>query len=300
LILELRARGAPFIRFNTEDYPRLVELTWEMTDCRLRLGGRWHWLSDVPSIWYRRPVAPTLDISVADERAHWIAAESLEALRGVWRTYDGLWVNHPDANDRASSKLEQLRRARRIGFDVPETLVTSNHSDLSEFATRGSLICKPLKSGYVSAEGHEGLFFTSLVDESDVAAFEKGGPEPYLFQRLVEKDHELRVTVIGERVFAVRLESQLHEDTSIDWRRGDQTRLKHTPVELPDETAHRCLEFVRSYGLVFAAIDLAVDKDGQQVFFEINPNGQWAWIEQRTGVPMRAALAELLQTGTAS
>jgi glutathione synthase/RimK-type ligase-like ATP-grasp enzyme len=302
LILELHARGTEFVRFNTEDYPRLVQFTWDMSDCRLNLGGRWLSLGDVRSIWYRRPIAPELDATVTDEHAQWIVGEALEALRGAWRTYNGLWVNHPDANDRASSKLEQLRRARRMGFAVPETIVTSNPRDLHEFAKsrRQPLVCKPLKSGYVKVGGEERLFFTSLVGEEDFAAFESGGPEPYLFQHLVEKDHELRVTVIGERVFGVRLESQVREATRIDWRRGDQAQLKHTPVVLPDEMAHSCLELVRGYGLAFGAIDLAVGKDGRHVFFEINPNGQWAWIEQLTGLPMRASLADLLQSGVGS
>jgi glutathione synthase/RimK-type ligase-like ATP-grasp enzyme len=302
LILEFNARGTEFVRFNTEDFPRLVEVTWDMSDCRLNIGGRWLSFSDLRSIWYRRPVAPELDAALTEEHAQWIAAESLEALRGAWRTYDGLWVNHPDANDRASSKLEQLRRAQRLGFAVPDTIVTSDPHDLREFAKshRGPLVCKPLKSGYVKQGGEERLFFTSLIDEEDLASFESGGPEPYLFQHLVEKDHELRVTVIGERVFAVRLESQVHDDTRIDWRRGDQRRLKHTPVELPDDMAHRCLGLVRSYGLAFGAIDLAVDTHGRHVFFEINPNGQWAWIEQLTGLPMRASLADLLQSGAVS
>jgi glutathione synthase/RimK-type ligase-like ATP-grasp enzyme len=80
----------------------------------------------------------------------------------------------------------------------------------------------------------------------------------------------------------------------VDWRRGHTLGLVHGIEELPAELAERCVRLVRSYGLLFAAVDFAVDQDGRYVFFEINPNGQWAWIEQRTGLPLRSRLADTL------
>jgi glutathione synthase/RimK-type ligase-like ATP-grasp enzyme len=205
-------------------------------------------------------------------------------------------VNHPDANERASSKLEQLRRAKSLGFDVPETVVTNDAAALRNFATAIGvpLICKPIRSGYVEFGGREQLFFTSLVADDAIDDFALHDPTPYLFQRMVEKQCEFRVTVIGERVFAVRLDSQSAPDSRVDWRRGDQTKLAHTPDSLPQEVENRCRAIVGNYGLAFGAIDLALDKEGRYVFFEINPNGQWAWLEQMTGIRLRAALADLL------
>jgi glutathione synthase/RimK-type ligase-like ATP-grasp enzyme len=295
LILELEQRQARFIRFNTEDYPRLVRLRWGLDECALSFGDQWIEVSEIQSIWYRRPVPPQLSRELTADRAAWVAGESVEALRGIWRTYHGLWVNHPDANELASSKLEQLRRAQNMGFQVPETLVTSDRTALLAFADGGKpLICKPVKSGYVEVNGDERLFFTSVVGEADVRAFGGHGPEPYMFQKLIEKQYEIRVTVIGELIFAVRLDSQLNDDTRTDWRRGDQTKLRHSLIELPREVAELCVALVRSYGLAFGAIDLAVDNEGRHIFFEVNPNGQWAWLEQVTGAPLRSAIADLL------
>jgi glutathione synthase/RimK-type ligase-like ATP-grasp enzyme len=80
----------------------------------------------------------------------------------------------------------------------------------------------------------------------------------------------------------------------VDWRLGDVGRLPHAAVELPAEVGDRCLELTASYGLRFAAIDLAETPDGQYVFFEINPNGQWAWVEQACGLPLASHLADEL------
>jgi glutathione synthase/RimK-type ligase-like ATP-grasp enzyme len=295
LILELEARGANFVRFNTEDYPERVGVAWDLDACRFEFGQGTTRLDDIGAIWYRRPVAPEWT-RLSGERAGWATGEALESLRGIWRTYSGLWVNHPDANELASSKLEQLRRARHLGFDLPDTVVTNESAVVQRLAERhGSpLICKPIRSGYIELDGRERLFFTSAVTEDALASFAQGDPTPYLFQQKIEKQHEFRVTVIGDKVFAVRLDSQIREDSQVDWRRGDQMKLAHTPDVLPRDTEDRCRALTRSYGLAFGAIDLALDTEGRYVFFEINPNGQWAWLEQMTDVPLRSALADLL------
>lgn len=255
------------------------------------------------SVWYRRPVAPLLDDVPSDsDRALWATWESLDVLRGVWRSFAGLWVNHPDRNEEASSKLEQLRRAASLGFVIPSTVVTNDASALSRFAAEHpqGVICKPVHSGQMVVDGVERLFFTTLMTNAELESFPRDGSEPYMFQALIEKDSDIRVTVIGERVFAVRIESQVSTESRVDWRRGDQLALPHSVIDLHDDVIDRCLRLVRSYELEFGAIDLALTPEGETVFFEINPNGQWAWLEEATGLPLRATLADLLESGGAS
>lgn len=266
-------------------------------------AGRRVRFSELGSIWLRRPVAPVLREPTRDpDGTLWATWESLDVLKGMWRTFDGLWVNHPDRNEAAGSKLEQLRRAESLGFVVPQTIVTNDPLTLGEFSSshpRG-VICKPVRSGHMVVEGAERLFFTTLMTTAELKAFPGGGGEPYLFQALVEKDCDVRVTVIGEHVFAVRIESQVSADSRIDWRRGDQLALPHSVIDLPDDVIDRCLRLVRAYGLEFGAIDLAITPDGATVFFELNPNGQWVWLEQLTSLPLRATLADLLESGNAT
>jgi glutathione synthase/RimK-type ligase-like ATP-grasp enzyme len=156
------------------------------------------------------------------------------------------------------------------------------------------VIVKPVRSGRLVIDGAERIFFTSLLDADASQRLDKLGPEPYLLQALVDKRYDVRVTVIGSEAFAARIESQSDPDARVDWRRGHTSGLVHQVEELPREIAERCGRLVSSYGLLFAALDLAVDQDGRYVFLEINPNGQWAWIEQRIGLPLRARLADVL------
>ena len=228
-------------------------------------------------------------------RREWAEREAREALEAVWRTHDGVWVNRPELNQLASVKPEQLKRAERLGFAVPETLVTNDPAAARPFlAARANAIAKPLYSGRVPVDDDDHIFFTSLLDDEARQAAAELGPEPYLLQEHVEKRYDVRVTVIGDDVFAVRIASQESDEGRVDWRKAPLGTLAHTVEPLPDEVAARCLALTGDYGLAFAAIDLALSVAGEYVFFEVNPNGQWVWVEQLTGLPLRARLADLL------
>lgn len=300
LMLELNRRDATVVRFNTEDWPTSAKLVWRDGGYQiLRLPTREVDASEVTAVWYRRPVRPVMPQSLDPDRARWAEGEATEALDGFWRTLQARWVNPPLAEAAASSKPEQLRRAQQHGLLVPETLITNDPEEAQAFASAGKTVCKPLGLGAIQVDGRERLFFTSLLSSDDTAALGDLGPEPYLLQRLIPKQYDLRVVVIGDDVFAVRIDSQGDEDSHTDWRRGDVPQLPHTVVELPQEIAAGCLSLMRDYGLVFGAIDLAVDLAGQHVFFEVNPSGQWAWLEQLTELPLRSRLADLLLDGYA-
>jgi glutathione synthase/RimK-type ligase-like ATP-grasp enzyme len=302
VILELHARGIPFLRFNTEDYPVRAGLEWTSSgEAHLTASGKRLPLSDVDAVWYRRPVPPAMPSDLPAPQAAWARGEAREALMGVWRTLDALWVNHPDKNRVAESKPLQLRTALELGFEVPKTVVSNSHAAVSAFMDEhpDAVICKPLYDGRVPVDGEERLFFTSRVDP-DVVSLRELGPEPYLFQQLIPKLCDVRVTVIGERVFAARIDSQEAAHTRTDWRRADPNDLDHSAIELSEDVVARCVALCRRFGLRFGAIDLALRPDGGLTFFEINPNGQWAWVEHRTGLPLRTQMVNLLASAEES
>jgi glutathione synthase/RimK-type ligase-like ATP-grasp enzyme len=293
LVLELERRRAKFVRFNTENYPTHTTIAWKP-------GGS-AYLGDIPldevsSVWYRRPIAADPGAWSSPDRARWALGEAREALAGVWRTLDVFWVNHPENNRLASSKPEQLARAVSLGFSIPQTLVTNDSEVARDFvrSMADAAICKPLGDGRLEIEGGGGIFFTSRLDASSLDDLDGLGPEPYLFQELIEKQSDIRVTVVGSEAFAARIESQETESGRVDWRRAGADAV-HSVEELPPEVAEKCVQMTRDYGLHFAAIDLVRRPDDGYVFLELNPNGQWAWVEQLTGLPLRARMAELLE-----
>jgi glutathione synthase/RimK-type ligase-like ATP-grasp enzyme len=296
LILELEQRGTPFVRFNTEDYPARARLVWRPDYALLELAAsnRHIDLREVAAVWYRRPVPPRLP-GLFPERVQWAEREAREALEATWLTTDALWVNRPERNQLAAYKPEQLRRARSLGFAIPDTIVTNDGQAAADFLLGyEEAIAKPLYRGRIGEGSSERLYFTTLLDAKARGEAARLGPEPYLFQELIPKRYDVRVTVIGEEAFAARIESQHNAEAEVDWRRGRTGALPHSIEELPHELAEQCIKITRDYGLKFSAIDLARVVDGSYVFFELNPNGQWAWLEQLTGLPLRSRLADLL------
>jgi hypothetical protein len=190
LILELEDREAPFVRFNTEDYPTRRSIAWAPTIAELSMADATHPLSEFDAVWYRRPVPPVLP-ELPPEQRDWAAREATEALFGVWRTLDAFWVNHPDANRLAESKPDQLRTAAQLGFEIPTTLITNRRDRLREFLAEhpNGVVCKPLWDGRVPAsDGKEQLFFTTALDTASID-IDRLTAEPYLFQEHVTNPH---------------------------------------------------------------------------------------------------------------
>jgi len=295
LVLELERRGKDFLRLCSEDYPTEVGVELTIDQATLELDAGPLDASAISAVWWRRSVAPVMAVNGDQYHERWAAGEALVAWEGFWQRVDAHWVNRPEANARASCKPLQLREARRCGLTVPPTLITNDLESARAFQRRhGRIICKPLHDGVISGRLGDHHLYTQCLAPDALDLVHNLGPEPFLFQVLVDKAADIRVTVVGDRVFACRIDSQATRKTTIDWRRGAGVDLPHEEHQLNEETSRQVLRLVELFGLRFAAIDLALDQKGQYTFFEINPNGQWAWIEQITGQPLAAALADEL------
>jgi len=155
-------------------------------------------------------------------------------------------------------------------------------------------VVKPLKSGCIEyPDGRVELIYTNPVraDDEHIASVVYA---PCLFQEYVPKMLEIRVTVIGTKVFPVALDSQSSDISRHDWRRDNGSGVKYLPFSLPDGIAGRCLRFMDYFGIRFSAFDFILTPDGRCVFLENNPNGQWAWLDLELGNGMIDTMATFL------
>ena len=212
---------------------------------------------------------------------------------------DRFWVNSIESISRANWKIDQLMEASAASLTVPRTLVTSNAKEALDFFDEcgGKMIYKLLCS-HVRRSTNKGRFsgvYTNVVTREEIIAREKEiSVAPCLFQEYVNKQFELRVTIIGKSVFTVSIDSQKSPRSAVDWRRYDTDRTPYSPYQLDSAIERQLLELVKRYGLVFACIDLIVRPDGEVIFLELNPNGQWYWLEPLSGIPLTARFAEFL------
>jgi glutathione synthase/RimK-type ligase-like ATP-grasp enzyme len=135
--------------------------------------------------------------------------------------------------------------------------------------------------------------FTGLLTEKELANLELIQLTPGVFQELVPKAYEVRATVVGRRIFTARIDSQAKAETKIDWRHRPFD-VDHHPISLPPEVELKILALMEAFGLMFGAFDFIVTPDGDHVFLEVNPAGQYMWIESITGLEITAALADTL------
>lgn len=250
---------------------------------------------EVTAVWYRRPFITRYDRTEQKANVAFVGRETEAYLGDVCDSLArAKWINHPNLNQVAGNKLAQLRLARELGFRVPETLVSNNAEDVLKFMKRvvpKRVVYKTLSRPFISeTEETYRSVYTSVVEMSPQVA-KSIKLAPCLFQECVEKDHELRITVVGGQVFTVRLFSQEHTSTAVDWRRDQhKVALRQELCTLDPEIERRCLNLVKRLGLVFGAIDMIVTPSDEYVFLEINPNGQWLWMEVLLGAKISEAL----------
>jgi hypothetical protein len=254
-------------------------------------------LSDVSSVWLRRIAPCFVDPAITTSSiATFIKDEADTLLRGIYELLsDRFWVSQFRNVLIAENKIYQLSVARKVGFLIPRTLITSSPSDARAFyrECRGEVITKPLSRRYIEEKRKSHLLWTSLVTAESLADDASLLLAPNLLQERIPKHYELRITVVGETVFPCAIYSQTHAATSLDWRHYE-VDIPYEAVSIPDSVRESCLHLMHQLGLKYGAFDVIVTPDERYVFLEINPIGQWLWIEEKTGLPITDNLVSLL------
>jgi glutathione synthase/RimK-type ligase-like ATP-grasp enzyme len=210
-------------------------------------------------------------------------------------------VNEPSRMRLAEDKGIQLRLARQLGLAVPETLITNSPQRARAFCERfPEVVFKLINCPRVVEGDFISWIGTSLLTANDVAALDHLVASPGIFQRRIPKRCDLRLTIVGNQVFPVEIHSQVDSRTAVDFRRTwlDEVPLVHQIHALPPEVHQQCLALARGLGLATCAIDLVLTPEGEYVFLEVNPGGQWGWIEAATHLPITEALVDLFIEGS--
>lgn len=191
----------------------------------------------------------------------------------------------------AENKIYQLLLAKEVGLTIPSTLISNHYDSVERFLKKGKHIIKPVHNARIKDEKHPQIVYTSEITQ----AIKKEEAELNInyLQNKIDKRCDVRATFVGEKCFAVTIDSQGLEDTRVDWRKGEHI-LKHNPIELPREIRLKCVQLMKELDLHYGAIDFILDKQGNYVFLEINPNGQWAWIEHLTELPISREIVKCL------
>lgn len=298
----LRREGCHPYRLDTDLFPTRVSLSaWhEGTWSGGRLDGPAGTLAlgDISAVWHRRwRTGADLARHLAGDVLRGAEAESEMSLQGVVGALRCFHFDRPDAVARARNRALQLELAAELGLATPRTLTTNDPAEARSFVAAGEPVVAKMLSAFSvrSPEGEDQVVMTNELDAAAVEALGSLVLCPMTFQEKIEKAVELRITIVGFDVYAAAIDSHRVPGAAVDWRRAIPELREHwTAYELPAGVATALLALLDRLGMNYGAIDMIVTPDGRHVFLEVNPVGQFYWIERTVGYPISTSIAGLL------
>jgi glutathione synthase/RimK-type ligase-like ATP-grasp enzyme len=291
----LTERGAQVVRLNSEDLPfrSSLSIDYDRSDAvRLHVNGK---SATSKSIWYRRLRTPKKPAAMDEGIYDFCLRENRAALIGGLLTQHVRWMSHPTAVWQAEFKPYQLHVAKSVGLKIPETLISNDPVAIAQMhATWEKTIVKPARSGYFLEGGNEFAVFTSELPQGDLATLEDAKWTPSIYQRRIPKKFDVRVTCVGSELFAAAIHSQTDPAASVDWRKTGNPDLPHSRIALPEALVTKLKELMAKLGLAFGCIDLVFTPDREYVFLEVNPSGQWLWLDDQLELGISRAVADWL------
>ncbi|MCX4824262.1 ATP-grasp ribosomal peptide maturase [Streptomyces sp. NBC_01142] len=301
---QLNQRDIPVIRFDAAVFPQQLTLTAGHGSTELGWTGvlddghRTARLEDVRAVYWRRPGRSAIADTVPEPYATWAQNQADAALLNLLAALPGVrWINNPHHDRIAAHKPQQLTTATHCGLRVPRSLITNDPKAAQAFAKQidAPIICKPILGGRLPVEeGRSLMVATHYVNAKEFD--DSIRTTAHYFQEAIDKAYEVRLVAVGDQVFGGTLHTT-SERARTDWR-TDYKHIEYGTTSVPDHIIYGVRRFLAYYGIVFGSFDFAVTPDDEWVFFENNPAGTWAWVENRTGLPIAAAHADYLQGDT--
>jgi glutathione synthase/RimK-type ligase-like ATP-grasp enzyme len=303
VVRRLQQKSIPYLRMNTETFPLDIS-------CSVKVGSTGDYSeiitpklsirsNQLKSIWYRRPVAPDFDsVNMSENEKEFAKRECVTFLSNLWTSMsDVKWVNDFYSSLRAEQKTLQLQTASECGLKIPETLVSNNPDEINRFIdiNGGKVIAKPISHGSIGKNEEAAIFANSFDEFKGKIAPEEIRVSPFIIQKSIEKVNDIRLTVFGQTVFAYKITtSDSSKSIMMDWRKHEPQELTYLRCEPPASLMKSIYNFMNRLNILYGAFDFCLSKNGDWTFLEVNPSGQFAWLELATGDPLIDALIDLL------
>ncbi len=303
----LLERGVPYFRLNTDKLLTDYDITYNISNDNYGFEIKYKRVNlsitdkQISCVWERRPMEPMATYDpIENEYLRKVVLDEADGFVRFLRyalTYnrDILWIGHPINERLGGSKILQKLVARDVGLSIPNTLFSNDFKSLKPFENK-TLAIKPIASYDIPTDGGSIVFYVQKVDCEKVVELGEAAFRNTInfIEQYVEKDYELRITVVDGKFFTAKIESQkLDTDKgAVDWRQGYDHALRFLPTETPAELKRPCLDFLNYFDLKFGCFDFIRTTDNKYIFLECNTNGQWLWLEDE-GLVISPALAEL-------
>ncbi len=296
VISKLVAKGGSYCMIDLSKYPSQSKLTINYDAHSEYSSAKWQSeatsvdFEDCRVIWWRRPQPFEIDSTITDiDNKNFAFVEAMNAFAGLWLTLDAYWINHPTRDEEAARKVYQLKVAQQVGLRIPDTSITSDIEEARRFINRHGVG----QTVYKAFSGTEQAWReTRLIKQEELDLISGVRYAPVIFQEYIPLGLDFRITVVGDKIFPAAINSRGTE-YEVDFRMVMESAQFENGI-LPAEVTASLHALMRKLGLVYGAIDMRQTPEGEFVFLEINPAGQWLFVEERTGQPITQALADLM------
>lgn len=306
LVMEaIKARGEKVFRFDTDKFPTEIKLNTYYSNSSQRMilacEKQKLDLNEVSAVWYRRiAIGAKIPLEMDKQLRQASLQESRTTIAGAISGIKGFHLDKVANIRLAQNKQLQLQVAMEVGLDIPRTLITNNSEAVKQFAQQCELgIVTKMQSSFAVYDswGREKVVFTNPVTAEDIKNLDGLHLCPMTFQELVPKALELRTIIVGKQVFTAAVDSQILPKARYDWRRQGVALLHDwVSYDLPEDIEKKLVKLMNYFRLNYGAIDIILTPDSRYVFLEINPVGEFFWLEQCPGLPISQKIAEVLLT----
>ena len=303
VVMELQKRKIDYYRLNMDDIPEKIKVCFDFNKEEFKIIDTIKNivvnLGEVTSVYFRRPLLNKLEYieELNSQEKIYLTSELAFIHEGIYKILENkYWLNNVYDIREAENKIYQLQLAKEVGFKIPMAFIGNEYDDIKKFSEKLDCNCiiKPIKSGNMKDLISPKVIYTTKLEEKQILKKESIEAFPVFIEENVKKKIDLRCIVVGNEVFTAEIYSQEYQESKIDWRKSKQI-LEHRIHDLPENIKAMCVKLTHKLNLNYSAIDLILDSNDNYVFLEINPNGQWAWLEKRLKFPISKTIDILVK-----
>ena len=292
--VELNKRKCKYLRLNRDLFHAyLVDFNIDTLELKLKIENKEYLIKNetLKSVYYRAPIylhyIPKKELLYEEQlyRSQWMAF-----IRNLMLFENASWMNNPEATFRSENKMSQLKYARQCGFVCPSTRLV-NSVDGINLIDNKTYVVKSLDTVILRQGSEEAFSYTNVLSGQELSNANLQ-MAPVIIQENIAHKVDIRVTVVADTVFSVKIVNNANNGISGDWRKQKE-QAKFISINLPQDIKESCVNLTKKLGLSFGGIDLALSSNIYH-FIEINPTGEWAWLVNSADQKIDEAICDFL------
>lgn len=240
--------------------------------------------NNIDAIYYRKPKFPDLS-TFNPYYITMLQKDIIDLIDGIVNSFQGMVLSKPYILRKVENKIYQYVTLSKEGIKFPSTYL-GNSEDHYDITVKPKII-KPLSMGKIDLKNSYEMFHTSIFVDDNKLDFSLS---PVYIQEYVEKKYEVRITVVNDEIWPVKIISR----NKVDWRIKDN-QIEYSIIEIPNKILLECKKILHIFGLKFGAFDYIVSPEEEWFFLEVNPNGQWLWLEKELKLNISEKIIECLR-----